>query len=417
MSGGLAPSTDPLTTSPGGMVTNGGGRPPRHRARWRWPLAGLVVLLVVAVVAVALATRSDDDGGGGSRPPAAPEGDEPDIEPEVRVEDAAVVAVPGAGLVTAAEVVERAEAAQRGDEPEAEAWDELLEDADDAAARGPDPQEPLDIPDTDGPFVEDVAAAYALALAAVGSGEDRYAEAGRDYLLAWATTNRTTENTCKDSGACQTSLIIGRAAPGYVFAADLLATTGVLDDDDTATIDGWFRDVLLPTTSTRANNWGDAGTMADVVITNHLGDTEGLRAALGAWRARMDLVEDDGHIPEETRRGEDGMTYTQGALTYKVAVAEVAERLGVDLWAYEGAGGGTLREAVDHLAAYWDRPEDWPWDDGIDEPPSVGPLWDLVHAQWEDPEHGRIAEQRRPLGDVGKSGVVYTTFTSALPVG
>jgi hypothetical protein len=265
--------------------------------------------------------------------------------------------------------------------------------------------------------VEDGSAAYALALAAVGSGEDRYAEAGRGYLLAWATTNRTTENTCKDSGACQTSLIIGRVAPGYVFAADLLATTGVLDDEDTATIDGWFRDVLLPTTSNRANNWGDAGTMADVVITNHLGDTEGLRAALGAWRARMDLVEDDGHIPEETRRGEDGMTYTQGALTYKVAVAEVAERLGVDLWSYEGAGGGTLREAVDHLATYWDRPEDWPWADGIDEAPSVGPLWDLVHAQWEDPGHGRIAEQRRPLGDVGKSGVVYTTFTSGLPVG
>jgi hypothetical protein len=376
----------------------------------------LAVLAVAAVVAGVLATRSGDEEGGGAAP-ATQDGDEPDIEPTVRVEDAEVVPVPGAGLVTAEEVARRAEAAERGDEPVAEAWEQLLEDADDAVARGPDPQEPLDIPDTDGPFVEDGAAAYALALAAVGTGEDRYAEAGRDHLLAWATTNRTTQNTCKDSGACQTSLIIGRAAPGYVFAADLLATTGVLDDEDREAIDGWFRDVLLPTTSTRANNWGDAGTMADVVITNHLGDTEGLRAALGAWRARMDLVEDDGHIPEETRRDEDGMTYTQGALTYKVAVAEVAERLGVDLWAYVGARGGTLREAVDHLADHWDRPEDWPWSDGIDEPPSVGPLWDLVHAQWQDPDHGRIAEQRRPLGDVGKSGVVYTTFTTGLPVG
>jgi hypothetical protein len=416
MAGGFAPSADPAATSPSRIVTNGGGRPPRHRARWRWPLLGLAVLVLVALVAVVLATRSDDDGGGGATP-AARDGDEPDIEPTVRVEDAAVVPVPGAGLVTAEEVERRAAAAERGDEPEATAWEELLEDADDAVARGPNPQEPLDIPDTDGPFVEDGAAAYALALAAVGTGEDRYAGAGRDHLLAWATTNRTTENTCKDSGACQTSLIIGRAAPGYVFAADLLATTGVLDDEDRATIDGWFRDVLLPATSTRANNWGDAGTMADVVITNHLGDTEGLREALGAWRSRMDLVEDDGHIPEETRRDEDGMTYTQGALTYKVAVAEVAERLGIDLWSYEGARGGSLRKAVDHLAAYWDRPGDWPWFDGIDEPPSVGPLWDLVHAQWQDPEHGSIAEQRRPIGDVGKSGVVYTTFTTGLPVG
>jgi hypothetical protein len=376
-----------------------------------------VVLVAVAVVAAVVATGPDDEGGDQGARAAIEDGDEPDIEPTTRVEDAEVVPVPGAGLVTAAEVEERVEAAERGDEPVAEAWEQVLEDADAAVERGPDPQEPLDIPDTDGPFVEDGAAAYALALAAVGSGEDRYAEAGRDLLLAWATTNRTTENTCEDSGACQTSLIIGRAAPGYVFAADLLATTGVLDDADRATIDAWFRDVLLPTTSDRANNWGDAGTMADVVITNHLGDTEGLREALGAWRARMDLVEDDGHIPEETRRGEDGMTYTQGALTYKVAVAELAEDLGLDLWSYEGARGGSLREAVDHLATYWDRPEDWPWDGGIDEPPSVGPLWDLVHAQWEDPDHGRIAEQRRPIGDVGKSAVVYTTFTTGLPVG
>jgi len=417
MAGGLAPSTDAAGPSTGEMVTNGGGRPSGNRARWRWLATALVVLVVVAAVAAVLATRAEDEGGGG-RTPSAPEGgDEPDIEPTVRVEDAAVVPVAGAGLVSADEVAERVEAAERGDEPAAEAWEQLLEDADDAVARGPDPQEPLDIPDTDGPFVEDGAAAYALALAAVGTGEDRYAEAGRDFLLDWATTNRTTENTCEDSGACQTSLIIGRVAPGYVWAADLLATTGVLDDEDRATIDAWFRDVLLPTTSNRANNWGDAGTMADVVITNHLGDTEGLREALGAWRARMDLVEDDGHIPEETRRGDDGMTYTQGTLTYKVAVAELAEDLGLDLWSYEGARGGTLRKAVDHLATYWDRPEDWPWADGIDEPPSVGPLWDLVHAQWEDPDHGRIAEQRRPLGDVGKSGVVYTTFTTGLPVG
>lgn len=413
----VAWATNPEASS-GGDVPTDGGRRRRRRGRGRLRLlAGAAALLVAVAVAGILLTR-DDDAPETDRPEAtAPQAEDP-IPRIDHPDDAAVRPAPGdVGLVDAAEVVRRAGLAEEGVEPYAEAWDEVLADADDALEREPAPQEPLDIPDTDGPFVEDGAAAYALALAAVGTGEDRYAEAGRAYLLAWASTNRTTENTCRDSGACQTSLVIGRVAPGYVFATDLLASTGVLGEADRAAIDGWLRDVLLPATSRRANNWGDAGTLADVAITDHLGDAEGLRRALGDWRTRMDLVEDDGHIPEEVRRGESGILYTQGALTYKVAVAVLAERRGVDLWDYEGARGGTLREAVDHLAAYWDRPQDWPWAEGIEEPPAVSPMWELVHAHWGVPEHERIAAGDRPLGDSGKSGVIYTTFTNGVAAG
>ena len=53
----------------------------------------------------------------------------------------------------------------------------------------------------------------------------------------------------------------------------------------------------------------------------------------------MDLVASDGHIPEEVRRGEDGITYTQEAIQYKVGSAVLAARRGVDLWAYQGRRG------------------------------------------------------------------------------
>jgi Alginate lyase len=398
-----AGAAGPVTPPPDGPEAGPG--PGRRRGRWLVVAAIATALVVGAALVVVGGDGDRGERDGQRRPPDGPT-------------DAPVpVSRPGGYLANPAEVRERWALAEDGVEPYASAWDDLGDAADQALDREPDPEEPLDIPDTESPFVDDGGAAYALALAYAATGEERYADKAVELVMAWVDTTATLEDTCPDRGGsdCQTSLVVSRAAPSFVFAADLVVPSGRLSSADRERLDAWLVDVILPATSNRRNNWGDAGVFAQYVIADFVGDAEAAEQALDRWRSLMDLVADDGHIPEETRRGGSGILYSQGALSFKVAVARIAERRGVDLWTYEGAEGGTLREAVDLLARYFYEPGDWPFDDDADTP-TVSPMWELAYARWQDPDFVPIVEDGRPAGDERKSSVIWTTFTSGIPL-
>ncbi len=310
----------------------------------------------------------------------------------------------------------RAAAAAAGRQPEQAALADLLGWAETAVDTQPDPTEPLQIKGTTGPFVDDSATAYGLALAWGATGDIRYATAARGFVLAWAQRTRTLVGACPADGDCQTSLIVSRTAAGFVFAADLLATSGVFSAADDATFRDWLRTVILPAASERTNNWGDAGVFLRVVATDHLGDAAGFAAAIDTWRAQLDLVAPDGHIPEEVRRGSAGLSYTQEALLYKLAVARIAERRGIDLWAYRGAGGATLHDAVELDARYQLDTTGWPWARHVDDP-TPGPGWELAYAHWPEPSIASILAPVRPLGWPGHSAVRWTTLTNGIPLG
>jgi hypothetical protein len=308
----------------------------------------------------------------------------------------------------------RVSLADAGRQPYRAAVDDLLAWAADRVDDTPEPTARLRIRGTEGPFVDDTAAAYGLALAYVVSGDRSYGEAAWRFIEAWVDTMTATEGTCPDDGACQTSLIISRAAPGFVFAIDLLSGSGIIPAEDEARIDRWLRDRVLPTASELDNNWGDAGTFMRVVLTDHLGDSEGFAAAIDKWRSLMDLVAEDGHIPAEVDRGRAGLGYTQEALDYKVAVAVIAERRGIDLWSYEGARGGSLKGAFDYLARYMTDKSGWPWSERVRRrPPS--PVWELAYQHWREPSYEAIVQERRPFGALGHSAVRWTTLTNGEP--
>ncbi|HEX5467214.1 MAG TPA: alginate lyase family protein [Candidatus Limnocylindrales bacterium] len=322
---------------------------------------------------------------------------------------------PDAGfLVTSAELQQRAALAAQGEEPYREAVADLLTFAHDALVAEPHPEQPLDILGTTGPFVDDTAAAYGLALAYGLTGDAADATKAAHHIMAWVDTTTTTVNACPDSGACQTSLIISRAAPGFVFAAALLAPSGALSAEDTARFKAWLRAIILPAASRLENNWGDAGTFTRLAVTAYLEDQEGFAAAVAKWRAQQDLIATDGHIPLEVRRESAGIGYTQEALDYKVAGAEIAARQGVDLWDYRGVGGATLRDAVDYLADYWFDPHSWPWYPDPTSPPLSG-MWEIAYQHWPTPAWQPIIEQRRPYDAQGHSAVRWTTLTNGLP--
>jgi hypothetical protein len=318
-------------------------------------------------------------------------------------------------LADRADIEQRVKWANDGVEPFATGLRDLLAFADAASQDDPRPRDRLNISGTGGPFVDDAAAAYGLAIAYVATGDKAYADAAARYLMAWATTTKSTRNTCKDGGDCQTSLIISRNAPGFTFAADLIASSGAMTSADQTTFRTWLRDVILPTASERDNNWGDAGTFARIALTAYLGDAEGFDSAVARWRAMMDLVAADGHIPEEVRRDSAGIMYTQEALQYKVGAAVIAARRGIDLWDYEGKSGGTLKKSIDYLVSYLHEPDQWPWNDHA-EFPDPSPMWELVYAHWSDVSYVDLLMADRPFSDDAHSAIRWTTMTNGIPL-
>jgi Alginate lyase len=314
-------------------------------------------------------------------------------------------------LVSLAELEARVEQAALHIEPTATAVADLLAWADAHVGDRPHPMQPLIIVGTDNEFVDDARRAYGLGLAYAISGEDRYATAARATIRAWVDAVSSTGDVCTDSGDCHTSLIIGRAGAGFVFGADLIADSAVWTEADRQALATWMHDVLLPAASERTNNWGDAGTFLRVVAADYAGDDEAFDAALSTYRSMIDLIEADGRIPEEARRGAAGISYTQEALQYKVAVARIAERRGIDLWDLVGANGGSLKAAIDRLATYWTRPERWPDHPGA-VVPSTGPFWEIAYAHWRDPAWLDITRTGQPYGDRGHSAIRWTTLTN-----
>ncbi len=349
--------------------------------------------------------------------PALPPSSSPSTsaEPSGPVAQASPLPTGGPGyLASAVDLVRRATLAGDGIEPYAAALADLMADAERDVGRVPQPIQPLHIVDDGGPFADDGVAAYGLALAYRITGEVRYGESAATIIRAWVRDVTEVADICASSGSCHTSLIVSRMGATYVFAADLLDGTSVWSQADRSGLAGWLEHVILPAASERTNNWGDAGTLLRVALTDYVGDETGFAQAIDHWRDLMDLVQPDGSIPEEVRRGTDGLLYMQEALQYKVAVAEIAGRRGIDLWGYVGREGGTLLASLDLVARYWSNPGDWPWDPAVTVP-RPGPVWELAYAHWQVSAWVPILTERRPFGDAGHSALRWTTLTSGIP--
>jgi hypothetical protein len=386
--------------------------PPRPGARTRRTRAVAIVLglLVVVVGGVALAaTRRSSPPSHPS--PSLPGSAAPSTARPGGSADAADAIV---GFASLEELRERGRRAAAGIQPDAAAVQQLLTWADESRDYRPRPSAKLRIDGTEGPFVDDSAAAYGLALAWAVRGDPADARASLGGVMAWVTTTTRLVNACPDGGQCQTALIVSRNAPGFVFAMELIDASGVATKAESDAFDAWLRDLILPSASTRSNNWGDAGAFLRAAATARLGDDAGWNKALDFWRDQTDRIDPDGQIPEEVRRGSSGLSYTQEALLYKVAVARLAERRGVDLWSYRAPNGGTLEAAVDFAARSMENPGDWPA--GRVDRPDPAPVWELVEQHWPSPLVASLVREDRPYGEDGHSTVRWTTVTNGVPL-
>lgn len=390
-----------------------GARSPRrtHRAS-HWLVAvlvGMALLVTVQVLSGPPAEPSPSPSGGpiaSDRASGSPRlgTPHPSVTPFQRR--------PSGYFVTPDELRRRSALAEEGVEPHRSAIEGLLAAATDAMEEQAEPRNP--ITHRRGRFLEDSRNAYTLALAAVVTENDDYARHSAEVILSWVDSTDATSDTCADAGGseCLTSLLLSRNAPAFVFAADLLEHEGAFSAADRRQFEGWLSDVILPAASERTNNWGDAGTFMRMAVSDYLGDEAAFSDAVEDWRALMDLVTAEGEIPEESRRKKLGLLYTQGALSYKAASALIAQRRGIDLWEYEGALGGSLKDIADLVARYWQEPETWPWHDRPIDMPEVDPVWEILYQRWPEPEYAALFETDRPLGPTNPSAVIWTTVTN-----
>src|SRR6476661_1868855 len=259
-----------------------GSAPP---GRGRGPLVAATLALAVAIVASAafFATRPTPTASVAPSPtpseiavttpsPSPVASTTPSPTPTATPEPSPTPPSTSGYLADRADLVARAALAQQGVQPYKAAVDDLMAWAQGARGSKPHPVRSLRIDGTEGPFVDDTATAYGLALAYVVSGDEQYAQASARFIDAWVDTMTRTRLTCANDGACQTSLIIGRTAPGFVFAADLLSESPSFDAAAQARLKRWLHDLILPTASRLTNNWGDTGTFTRVAITAYLGD-------------------------------------------------------------------------------------------------------------------------------------------------
>lgn len=283
--------------------------------------------------------------------------------------------------------------------------------AEDAEDKEPRARNPLRIKSPDHDFVEDAQRAWTLALSSRLTYDAAHQDAARAMVDDWVTTTRRLRDTCPDSGACETSLVVSRAAPAFVFAVDILRAEGAYTAEETERFHDWLREVIVPAASDRDGNWGDAGTYLRAVAAVELGDEDAMVAAAERWREQIDLVGPDGQIPEEVRRGFAGLMYSQEALDYKVATADVLSRAGIDLWEVVGERGGSLRAALDLVVDTMADPDSWP--EPVDDlrVPTPAGLWPIVASRWPAPAFDDLAREAAVHDGSGHSAITWTAIT------
>ena len=264
---------------------------------------------------------------------------------------------------------------------------------------------------------------HTLSLAWYFTGEERYARRAGDQLRAWFLDPATRMNPHlrfaqlvrgnpneRGSGIIDTRWFIEA-----VDAAELLEGAPGWTHQDQQALRAWMAQYLawLRTSPNgkhehaAKNNHGSWYAAQTATYAMFTGDTALVRQIATDTKSRIGAqITPDGQQPIELERTRS-MHYSAFNAEALGRVAEIARRVGVDLWHYEAPSGGSLRKASDHLAKYVAEPAKWPGQqiDAIDVPDVVrvlrrtqvglgAPVYEPVLARL-DPSH--VTHERTAL--------------------
>ena len=208
-----------------------------------------------------------------------------------------------------------------------------------------------------------------LSLAWYFSGDDRYARHAADLLRAWFVDPATRMNPNLEYAQFVPGLNPGRGIglietrnlTRVVDAIGLLRESGAWPVADDRAVKEWFS-AFLEWMQTSANGRAEAsaknnhGTYYDLQVASYalfLGRTALARGVLESVRTRRIAlqIEADGREPLELARTR-AWSYSVMNLDGLTRLAQLGDRLDVDLWHYDTTDGRSLRSALMFLAPY-----------------------------------------------------------------
>jgi hypothetical protein len=243
----------------------------------------------------------------------------------------------------------------------------------------------------------------ALALANYFTGDPRYAAKAAEMIRAWFLAPETRMNPNFDHGQAIPGRVPGRAEGvidahrlmKVVESAGLLEPTGALTREEIVALQTWFGDLVAwmatsPIGREERAAENNHGLYYDTLIT-HFALFAGLdevaravteRAATRRLAAQIDV---DGSLPRELTRTRS-LHYSTWTLAAAFDLADEARCVGVDLWGYRTEDGRSLRAAVEFLAPWAGREDDWRWPE-LDKTETLG-LYEVFQRAawaWRDP--------------------------------
>lgn len=317
--------------------------------------------------------------------------------------------VPGGIVTTPAQLALTKTQADIGVEPSRGAIKSLLKNADAALQATPCAIVSYTTSAGDNCLNEASESTLVLAMAYWVTGDPRYSSKAAEFIRAWSS-----ELVQIDANDDQAQLDWSRFAPAMIWGAELLDGTPGWTPADRQKFTAMLVGVVLPQgqqAAKRTNNWADAGNLLRLSVAVYANLPDERKAAIASWKAMLDGVRQsdgswlygmlpDGSLAEENRRGADGLSYNQGALSVKTVFAEIVRRQGDgSLYSYRTPRGVGLKNGWDFLAPQVLSADAgacaWPYttDHCVDYSNRSG--WEIAYAYWRDPVYlGPLALHR-----------------------
>lgn len=208
----------------------------------------------------------------------------------------------------------------------------------------------------------DAFGAYCSALAYVLSGEEHYGTKACYFLDAWAGTNK---KYSEHDGV----LVMVYSGTGLLMAGELMQDSPVWREGGKQQFLAWVSDVYRHAAHeirVHKNNWADWGRFGSLLAASLLDDRDDVEENVRLIKSDLfGKILPDGSMPEETRRGDNGIWYTYFSLAPMTAACWLVHNLtGEDLFHLE-QDGTSIRKAIDYMAYHNYHPTEWRWHENV----------------------------------------------------
>jgi hypothetical protein len=249
------------------------------------------------------------------------------------------------------------------------------------------------------PLQTDSFDAYACALAYhLSGGQTIYANQSLRFVQAWADVNKF----YSDSDG---PLVMTYSGTGMIIAGELLFNYDGWSPANKARFFEWANNVHLKASNeikSRPNNWGDWGRLGSILSAHLLDNSTALEENIRLIKSDIfHKIAQDGHMPEETVRGANGIWYTYFSLAPMTAACWVTyQTTKENLFTNFSQGNASIKLALDYLYYYNMHPDQWPWFKNPNQgSPSLWPgnLLEVMGSLYNDSRYTDYVRPARPV--------------------